>query len=251
MPAEPKHARTIVFDLDDTLFAERDYVRSGLRAVATMIERLHGIAIAIDSLPAIDPLGALRRRAGLPEAALDSLLWAYRLHPPVIATRPGAAETLAACRGRGEAVAVLTDGRSATQRLKIDALGLTFDGIFVSEEIGATKPSPAGYRAVERALPASNYVYIADNPSKDFIAPNAHGWLTIGLRPGEDAIHRHDEATLPDGAAPAVWTTDFSEIAAVLAATAINAPFDRVRSGQRSAAGSRAAPRRIRSHHTG
>lgn len=217
MAAERLRSRTIVFDLDDTLFAERDYVRSGLAAVTALVESVTGIVVPLDTLPASDPLGAIRRRAGLPVAALDALLWTYRLHRPTIGLRPGALAAVAACRQRGEAVAVLTDGRAVTQRLKLAALGLDLDGVFISEELGATKPADLAFRAVERTLPAAGYVYIADNPVKDFLAPNALGWRTIGLGPLHDAIHVCDPATCPPEALPMVWAADFGEVAALLA----------------------------------
>ena len=210
-------SRTVVFDLDDTLFAERDYVRSGMAAVAALVEQLNGEALPLDMSHDADPLGAIRRRAGLPETALEALLWAYRLHRPTITLRPGAATAIAACRRRGDAVAVLTDGRSVTQRLKIAALGLDLDGIFISEELGATKPSDIGFGAIERALPAAGYVYVADNPEKDFLAPNARGWWTIGLGPLTDAIHACDLSVLPPQALPTIWAADFESVAALLA----------------------------------
>ncbi|HEU4960640.1 MAG TPA: HAD family hydrolase [Sphingomonas sp.] len=216
MAVEPR-SRTVVFDLDDTLFAERDYVRSGMAAVAALVEQLNGEACPLDTLPEADPLDAIRRRAGLPETALEALLWTYRLHRPTITLRPGAAAAIAGCRRRGEAVAVLTDGRAVTQRLKLAALGLDLDGIFISEELGATKPSDIGFGAVERALPAASYVYVADNPEKDFLAPNARGWWTIGLGPLPDGIHACDLSELPSRALPMMWAADFGNVAALLA----------------------------------
>ena len=61
----------IVFDLDDTLYLERDYVRSGARAVATWLAPQLGldpVAMAsellafVDRNPADDPLGRWLRR---------------------------------------------------------------------------------------------------------------------------------------------------------------------------------------------
>ena len=45
------------------------------------------------------------------------------------------------------------------------------------------KPSPAGFRAVRETLGQADAAcaYVADNPAKDFVAPNALGWRTVQL----------------------------------------------------------------------
>lgn len=208
--------RTIVFDLDDTLYLERDYLRSGLSAAARFAQSVAGCATIDLDLPEEDPLGAICARAGLDPNAKTALLWAYRLHIPAITLREGAREAIAACRDRGEAVCILTDGRSVSQRLKLTALALDHDAAFISEEIGAEKPDPLGYELIERAFPADGYVYVADNPHKDFIAANRRGWRTIGISAGADAIPRPCAAALPPHAMPQAWAASFGEVAALL-----------------------------------
>lgn len=224
MPGEPARCRTVVFDLDDTLYAERDYVTSGVKAVLATVHRLYGIHIAAESLPSNGAIDEICRRIGLADSVRIALLWVYRLHHPVISPRPGAREAIAECRRRGEAVCILTDGRSTSQRLKLDALGLDHDAAFVSEELGCEKPSHLGFARIEAEFPARSYVYVADNPVKDFIAPNARGWQTIGLRAAENAIHPQRLDILPVGAPPHKWVNDFGEIDAMLTANAISPP---------------------------
>lgn len=223
MPADARRQRTIVFDLDDTLYPESAYVRSGLAAVAALVERLTGRMVAIDMLPSRDPLDAIIAQAGLPATALDSLLWAYRLHSPVIEPRPGVRSLLAACRRRGEAICILTDGRAVTQRLKLAALRIDADGVFISEELGAAKPSPIGYAAIEAAFPAADYVYVGDNPAKDFIAANRRNWRTIGMRPDDPIIHAFDLDGIDADALPQTWVRSFAELSAVLAPVSMRA----------------------------
>ena len=99
----------------------------------------------------------------------------------------------------------MTDGRSITQRLKLRALGLGDIPAYVSEEYGgADKPDPTRFLAIVNDFPADHYVYVADNPGKDFFAPNDLGWLTIGVRHNGRGIHPQD--TSPGGAGgPDVW----------------------------------------------
>ena len=77
-------------------------------------------------------------------------------------------------------VAILSDGRSITQRLKLKSVGLEGIPCFISEDYGSVKPDSSRYLAVEDKWPQSKYVYIGDNPEKDFKAPNEMGWLTLG-----------------------------------------------------------------------
>jgi putative hydrolase of the HAD superfamily len=204
--------RTVVFDLDDTLFAEEDYVRSGVAAVLQALRDHHSISIDPLGLPREQPLSAILAAAGGGPPTMDELLSIYRGHSPVIALAAGASELIAACRRHGDAVCILTDGRSSSQRLKVEALGVDHDGLFISEEIGATKPDEAGFRAVEQAWPSQEYVYIADNPTKDFIAPNRLGWRTFGLRLRPAHVHQWTDADIPGNGAPGHWVDDFCQI---------------------------------------
>lgn len=207
--------RTIVFDLDDTLYAEEDYVLSGKRSVATFILDYFHRDMREKIIAADDFLTIIVDELQLPDAVKTSLLWHYRLHEPIINLRPGAAACIASLRQRGDAICIVTDGRSVTQRLKIRALGLDPDAIFISEEVGAEKPSPQAFEAVERQYPADRFVYIGDNTDKDFVVPRQRGWCTLGLRHDARAIHRRSGEN-GTGVQPDSWHSDFSSIANAL-----------------------------------
>jgi putative hydrolase of the HAD superfamily len=189
----------LVFDLDDTLYPERQYAESGLREVARRLDFLSGDTGTREFL-----LGELERgrRGDLIDAAVNRLRLApsmvpelvnlYRSHSPVLQLFPGVKDLLLSLRYHGVALGLLTDGPSISQRRKIDALRLSlyFDAVVVNDELGhaAWKPSPDGYRLIEGVLkgrkagmPHSGYWYIGDNPKKDFLAPRALGWRTIRL----------------------------------------------------------------------
>ena len=188
--------RVVVFDLDDTLYLERDFVRSGFAAVGGWLAAHYGVSdfeahawdlflagrrgdvfdCALPSL-SLDPQPALIRR----------LVAIYRDHLPTIRLEPAAAELLGDLRGRCR-LAVLTDGFHGTQRRKSAALGL--DGrcrpIVCTDQWGREhwKPSPRGFLHIQQALEASpeRCIYIGDNPAKDFRAPKALGWRTLRVR---------------------------------------------------------------------
>jgi len=186
-----------VFDLDDTLYKERDYVHSALRFCGNMIHQLYAQAGPSKALIAAfeqgqpDPIGTYWAAHGLPEAAKPDLISAMRAHIPDISLDQTTAKFITGLRTKGAGFAILTDGRSLTQRAKIAALGLLdADIICISEEIGAQKPSEIGFKAIEAHSPGRQHIYIGDNPHKDFIAPKALGWHTVILRDNGQNIRR-------------------------------------------------------------
>lgn len=190
----------IVFDLDDTLYLERDYVLSGLVSVGDWLAREHAIAgfaatawhhfesgrrdTIFDA--ALADLGVIASPAFIAE-----LVDVYRTHPPCIALQPDAAAWLAEPPA-GTALALLTDGPCASQSRKIAALGLDAGHLWpvVMNDAwgpGYRKPHPRGFDHLQRShgLSGADCVYVADNAAKDFITPRRLGWRTIQVaRPG-------------------------------------------------------------------
>lgn len=187
----------LVFDLDDTLYPEVDYARSALTFVGRLVETAFSVENASSFLLQAfedghpDAIGALWTAHALPQAARTDVIAAMRGHRPVIDLPRASAEVLKALRLRGIKWSILTDGRSLTQRRKIAALGLTgASGIYISEERGVRKPELKAYlQIVNDQTDACKFCYIADNPAKDFIVPNALGWNTIMLRDRGQNIH--------------------------------------------------------------
>ena len=208
--------RTVVFDLDDTLYAEADYVTSGKAAVADMVYRLFGVNCTNDiSLMETGFLEYITERLRGDGNLKESLLWVYRNHQPNIQLRPGAGELIAALEQREDHVAIITDGRSLTQRLKVAALKLEIDPIYISAEIGVEKPDPFAFLAVEQRCPASSFVYVGDNVLKDFVVPRIRGWLSVGIRQDERAIHKVTGAT-KNRCEPDVWVDSFEALQLLL-----------------------------------
>lgn len=173
----------VVFDLDDTLFAEMEYVRSAYREIS----RRYGWRYFDMMLSAGSPREAFDA-TGLP---VDLQLEIYRTHRPDISLPWQSLYTLATLRNRGCTLGIVTDGRSITQRHKIEALGLDRfvrpDMFFISEEVGADKISGEPFVWIMSKFGESErYIYIGDNPAKDFVAPKRMGWLTVCLLGGAD-----------------------------------------------------------------
>ena len=114
--------RGVVFDLDDTLYGEKEYVRSGYKAVSDYLggqyeEELWRYFNA--KKPAIDEL--LTRLGRLEEK--NDVLNIYRRHKPNIRLYPEAKGVLERLKSKGMKIGVITDGRPDGQRKKIEALG--------------------------------------------------------------------------------------------------------------------------------
>lgn len=207
----------IVFDLDDTLYKEQDFVRSGLRFVADTVRNLYGLDVTSDLLRWLhsgekDILGRICSIMGLPNSAKESLLWLYRLHTPQIKLEARVSQLLARLSSQGAILAVLTDGRAITQRNKLAALGLQNLPAFISEESGTVKPDTARFMEIMRRYNRSRYVYVADNPQKDFVGPNALGWLTLGLRDDGRNIHDQSRELMDETANPAHWLDTLEDL---------------------------------------
>jgi len=206
-----------VFDLDDTLYLERDYVSSGFRAVAEYAVQgtelaaeeaftflweqfLAGVRGAtFNALLARYP--ALSGRRGVME-----LVRCYRDHAPHIDYLPGAEALLQELGTRGVRLAVISDGPLVSQAAKAEALGVAryADPVILTDAWGEDfwKPHIRAFEAVAAAfeLPPERLVYIGDNPTKDFHAPTRLGWQSVRLRlPGQV------RETLPHGEVPPTW----------------------------------------------
>ncbi len=198
MPAHSRYIRAVVFDLDDTLFLERNYVRSGFAAVGEYLrlktarrsafERWMWRRFVSGRRDAMFDALAERFDLGLTGKEIRRLVGVYRRHRPDIRPCRGVETVLANLRRRRMKLGLLSDGFLPAQRLKLEALGLAkyFNKVVFTERIGrsAWKPSPRGFESIRRALgvPHAGCVYVADNPAKDFLAPNGLGWLTIQWR---------------------------------------------------------------------
>jgi putative hydrolase of the HAD superfamily len=188
--------RVVAFDMDDTLFLERDYVRSGFTAVGEWARRELGVRDLGDRAWAAFEAGVRSRifdevldACGVRDDAsvVPRLVDVYRSHAPTIELLDDVSAWLAT-PPTGAALAVVTDGPLASQRAKAAALGLAgwAHPIVFTEALGPGrgKPHPAAFEHVEAAtgLAAEACAYVADNPAKDFAGPHRRGWRTVRVR---------------------------------------------------------------------
>ncbi len=200
---ENSTSQAAVFDIDDTLYPERAFVRSGYNAVGEHLAKLSTSGsepladwlwqrfLAGQTARAFDDLND-EFNLGLDSAGIAELVAVYRFHRPGISPFAGIAAVLEKLKSAGVPLGIVSDGPARMQRNKLDALGLAgfFQAIVLTDDLGpgAGKPSLAGFELARQklAIPHADCAYISDNPAKDFVGPNALGWLTIQyVRPGQ------------------------------------------------------------------
>lgn len=197
----PYLSETVVcFDIDDTLYKEIDFLVSAYKEIAFKVrhpEAFHQMMEWFYSGENVFKNLISEYRLSL---TLSDCLSIYRNHFPDISLEPGVKDYLYYLKQEGCILGVISDGRSITQRNKIKALGLEtlLDIVVVSEETGAEKPSVTNYRIIMDTFPGKRYIYVGDNPKKDFLAPNNLGWRTYCLIDDGRNIHRQDISVAKD-----------------------------------------------------
>lgn len=176
----------VIFDLDDTLYSEKQYVRSGYKKIAGYLGRED----AADKLwgyfesgkPAIDEYLA---EIGEEDKKAECLK-IYREQMPEITLYDGMVEMIEGLKAKGIKVGIITDGRPEGQQNKIKALGLDslIDDIIITDELGGSqfrKPCDIAFRIMQNRwrLPYEQIVYVGDNPNKDFQACRQLGMRTL------------------------------------------------------------------------
>lgn len=209
----------VIFDLDDLLYKEFDFMRSGFWAIARICSEQEPkklfrlMMVQYFSGNAVLNWLSNEYLASASGHTLSSLLTIYRTHKPDISLSAEVVEVLSLLKKNGNRIGLITDGRSITQRNKIEALKLSrwISDFTISEELGFEKPSEKPFLYFMKKFDSLNFVYLADNYNKDFIAPNQLGWRTIALSDNGLNIHMAKQ-NLETGYFPAETINSLSEL---------------------------------------
>ncbi len=189
----------ITFDLDDTLYDELTYVRSGFRAVASYLAQTYHLdadAVFTVAWRVLEEKGrgavfneTLARYGLLSQRRVAQCLTVYRNHTPDIHLFPEAERALN--RFADQPLYLVTDGNKLVQFRKIQALGIAgrFRRLFITRRFGIHREKPSTYcferiAQLER-VPFSQIFYIGDNPRKDFVGIKPLGCPTVRVRSGQ------------------------------------------------------------------
>ena len=211
--------RAVIFDLDDTLYAENDYVMSGFRAAAAYLHR-----------PELTKKFAEKYSAGS-KAVFDAVCLSekletdakqladiYRHHTPDIKLFSDVLPVFAELAKKEIRLGLITDGRPFQQQKKIDALGIEkyFDPIILTDTLGIEhrKPDTYAFELVKDKwkIPFSDIMYVGDNPRKDFYI-GSRGVCTVRIL-RENALYRDE--TYFENIAPRYIISSLKEITEIL-----------------------------------
>lgn len=192
----------IVFDMDDTLYKEREYVISGFKTVDNWVKEKYRKTGFYDTAIQIFNSGEKKLvfnrtleklNIRYDEQIIRHMIEEYRFHEPEIHLLEEA-EWVINHLIDAVKIGLISDGFLITQKKKVDALKLKekFHSIILTDLFGREhwKPSHVPYEQVTRELRVSppQCVYIGDNENKDFITAKKLGWTTVHID-REDGIY--------------------------------------------------------------
>ncbi|SER46987.1 HAD hydrolase-like protein [Lachnobacterium bovis] len=198
-----KGIKVVIFDLDNTLYREIDYIKSGCAAVAQQATTIFKEAVysqvydelvsdTLSKKPAIRNL-VKKFASGLPQKRQFDLtqlfLNTYRNHDPKIGITQETIEVIETLKKHGISIGIVTDGRSEVQRKKLAKLGLMNDSriseILLTDELAGKngnpsifrKPNPLPFEILKLrfGVPYHCMIFVGANMQKDFEAPQRLG----------------------------------------------------------------------------
>lgn len=188
----------IVFDLDDTLYEEIDFVKSGFDKVSKFLFKNYHISKDECYQNMINELGkgrgkifdnTLKKYNIFTQKLLRQCISIYRLHKPKICLFDDAEKCLK--QFNTFPMYIVTDGNKIVQKNKLQALKLEkiVKFSFITSNYGLKNSKPSTYCflkicKLENTSP-ENIVYIGDDPSKDFVEIKKIGFKTIRVLTGK------------------------------------------------------------------
>jgi putative hydrolase of the HAD superfamily len=204
--------RAVAFDLDDTLFPERQYALSGFASVAEWAQAALGLPGTqsrrelegyFEAGVRGDTFNRFLQAHDQPAASwLAEMIRVYREHQPTLTPFPDVPAALQALEGNFR-LGLITQGHAPGQRRKLEALGLSerFEQVVImgEDQRELWKPHIHPFRRWLEAmgLPGEEAAYIGDNPAKDFAGSRRLGMWTVRVRRPEGQ-HAGEEPVSPE-----------------------------------------------------
>lgn len=187
----------IVFDLDDTLISEKQYIESGFKAVAKELNRIYSLnseeifnkMLELFNESSINVFNRILDLLNIKysENIILDLIRCYREHTPEIEFFEDVIPVINKLKKSGYKLGIITDGYKETQLRKIGVLKCydLFDEIIVTDELGREywKPHEKAYKLMAERMNVNlkNMIYIGDNVNKDFVTANKLGIKTVHI----------------------------------------------------------------------
>ncbi|MEO5356437.1 MAG: HAD hydrolase-like protein [Nitrospirae bacterium YQR-1] len=184
--------KAALFDLDDTLYPEMEFVKSGFKVVSEYMANVFSLDSGILFNRMMEILNSTGRgkvfdnilgeTGQFSNENVLTLLYLYRDHSPDITLYDDVVPVITKLKDSGIKTAVITDGMASVQQNKIKALGLEslVDVVIYTDILGREywKPSHVPFQTAFNLLgQKAPYaaVYVGDNPAKDFTGAEALG----------------------------------------------------------------------------
>ena len=196
----------VCFDLDGTLFDDRQYVRAGLEHAGEVYADRTGVDLTDAFLRAYfqanmtdATFDAVLSERGHSLEAVPELVDAYHANDAALVPFPDAEPTLAVLE-KEYALGLVTGGRNGHAKLRRLGLADYFDAVVVSPELDTSKREPEPYETALRRLdvPAKAAVYVGDHPKLDVPQPRSLGMRTVRVRRGQYAGRVPTGDAVPD-----------------------------------------------------
>ena len=192
----------LVFDLDDTLYDEKQFVYSGFLEVANWISEMSKRPSNLIYESMVKDLSvngrgevfnnALKKYFYETKTNIKKCLSIYRLHKPRISLETDVVDLLIEL-GKAYKLYIVTDGNKIVQNNKIKSLDVEkyMKKVFITYRYGlkASKPSLKCFELIKNIerIKWQELVYVGDNPNKDFVNLNKVNAITIRVLQGEYA----------------------------------------------------------------
>lgn len=195
--------KVVVFDLDDTLYKEIDFLKSAYSYIARLTSNEKALEEDIYRLmwntfqQGGNAFETVVKRFGFKLFNVEWMLGVYRNHKPIISLDKDVKDTLVYLRDNGTTMGIISDGRIISQNNKISALGLQVyineENIIINDIKERFKPDIRSFRLFEDKFGKDvEYLYVGNDTGKDFVGPNVLGWTTVCLIDDGRNIRKQD-----------------------------------------------------------
>lgn len=189
--------KAVVFDLDDTLISEKEYMESGYRYIAKRWSSTWKISeqaifnklIELSNVSTKYVFNRLLEYLGFNDTQenIMDLVMEYRNHLPNIHFFDDVIPCFQQLKEQKIQTGIITDGYANAQRQKLRAVNAYdyIDEIIVTDELGTAywKPHPKSFELMREMLQVEfdEMIYVGDNPEKDFFIGSIYPLKTIRI----------------------------------------------------------------------
>jgi len=204
--------QAVCFDLDGTLFDDRQYVRAGLRHAAARLESLAGVDLADELVATYFERGitegtfdTVLAEHDLPQDYVTELVDAYHDNDGALEPFPGAEAVVAELDATYD-LGLITGGRNGRAKLARLDLDDYFDTVIVTSGQPWSKRDAEPFEILRERLGAEPeaVAVVGDRPELDFPQPNRLGMTTIRVETGRYATAAAKGSAAPDETIPSL-----------------------------------------------